>query len=115
MSKRRAYALRMSKQVTRKVEVEGGRLLRSWRAYHGLSQRDLAKLIASPATAVCEWENGDTPSLRKAALIERVTGGAVPAVSWVDPATLGQLGQEFVKHTIQANESSATAGERGVA
>lgn len=61
--------------------------LSRYRADHGISQRDFAKSVECDQSIISRIERGEvSPSLKLAARIERVTGGVVPALSWVTPS-----------------------------
>jgi hypothetical protein len=67
------------------VENTGSRLLREWRSECGLSTRAAGELFGAAGTLVSRWERGlRRPCLRAAFSIEDVTGGAVPARSWLE-------------------------------
>lgn len=58
--------------------------LRKWRIAKGMSRRALAAELHTSVPSICDWENGKkNPSLRFALAIEKLTGGTVPAISWV--------------------------------
>lgn len=58
--------------------------LREYRLKQGISQADFASGIGTSQSMVSKIESlGVKPSLEIAFLIEDVTGGAVPARSWV--------------------------------
>lgn len=57
--------------------------LKEWRDGLGLSQAEAARRIDSTQGAWGPWERGGkAPDLHNALAIERLTGGAVPAVGW---------------------------------
>lgn len=58
--------------------------LPAYRAEHGLSQRAFADLIGVHKSIISKIEAGNArPGLALAGRIERETGGAVPAMSWL--------------------------------
>lgn len=60
------------------------RLLRAWLGER--TQDWLAGLLGVSAPAVYAWMSGATcPVLETAAVLERLTDGAVPASAWADP------------------------------
>ena len=53
-------------------------------AEHGMTQATFAALVGAPAALVSQWLAGlRRPGLAYALAIEKATGGAVPAESWV--------------------------------
>ena len=59
-------------------------LLRKYREEKDLTQIDLAVLLDVKQSAVSGYESGSsTPTLKVAFKIQAVTGGKVPAQSWV--------------------------------
>ena len=50
---------------------------------HNITQADFGARINRSQAHVSRLVSGETPSLEVAVQIERETGGAVPAVSWV--------------------------------
>lgn len=61
-----------------------------WLARNGLSQRAFAERVGAHYTIISRVVGGKmTPSLELAVAIERETGGAVPAASWVTQAPRG--------------------------
>lgn len=64
--------------------------LSEWRREAGLSQEAFAERIGKTQGFVSAIERGAySPSLATAVEIERATGGAVPAASWIGNATPG--------------------------
>ena len=64
----------------------GRTLLKKWRTAAGLSQAELAEKVGTDQSVISRLETGArgaVPELEIAYAIERVTGGAVPASSWV--------------------------------
>lgn len=57
--------------------------LTTYRKANRISQQRLAEMVGTDQSIISRIENGMTPTLVLAAEIERVTGGNVPAVSWV--------------------------------
>lgn len=59
-------------------------MLREYRKARGIKQQDFAAQLGIHGGYLSNIEKGkETPGLRVAVKIERLTGGAVPAVSWV--------------------------------
>lgn len=64
--------------------------LRAYLKSAGITQDAFAALIGASKGHVSELANGSKrPSLELAAAIERLTDGAVPAISWVAPKADG--------------------------
>lgn len=62
----------------------GQRLLRSYLSNRGQTQSDLAEELGCSRPLVTQWLGGhQRPSARMATILEAVSDGAVPAVSWV--------------------------------
>jgi transcriptional regulator with XRE-family HTH domain len=58
--------------------------LRMWMARQGYSPRQVARRLGVSRPAVQRWLQGvRLPGLRAALALERLTGGAVPARSWL--------------------------------
>lgn len=62
--------------------------LEQYRRAHGLTQQQFALRVGTRQATISRLEAGTmTPGLNLAAAIERATDGAVPAISWVEPAS----------------------------
>ena len=63
-------------------------MLREYRKANKIKQKDFAALVRVSNAHISDIELGKhLPSLDLAARIERATGGAVPAISWVPEHT----------------------------
>lgn len=71
----------------RRKDTEGRRLLRAWLAGPPkVSQAELARLLKRSDVQVHKWVYGkNIPDIESGALLEEVTGGAVPSRAWSYP------------------------------
>ncbi len=59
--------------------------LKKYRQAKGVTQKALAKLLSVSQSKLSKFETGAmTPDVSEAFLIEKITGGAVPAKSWAE-------------------------------
>lgn len=66
--------------------VTGPKLLRKYLETTGQTQVDLARVTRLDQGMISRWVRGDRrPGLDNAELLERLTGGAVPATAWMKP------------------------------
>lgn len=64
--------------------MKAGSALRAWRKKAGKALRDVAELVGVSEMTVSEWERSKKrPREAHAALIEKLTSGAVGASSWL--------------------------------
>lgn len=64
-------------------EFEGSRLLAAWMAAQGVRDREVALAVKRSRGAVIAWRHGQyRPEAEFRDMLERFTGGAVPASSW---------------------------------
>lgn len=62
--------------------------LKSYRKARKLTQAGFAALIGVTPSVVSRYEAGlVSPDLPRAIIIEKATGGAIPAVAWEKPST----------------------------
>lgn len=90
---------------------EGSALLSRWRAAEP-AERSQVKLAASLGvrqSAVSEWESGSRrPDFANALVLERLTGGAVPAESWGhDAATIERTAEALRDRAQRATDPAA--------
>ena len=75
----------------------GGVLLLGYRESKELSRRKMGLEIGVSATSCHEWDHGTRrPSKKRAVKIEEVTGGAVPAASWLEPVAHQSVSPESI-------------------
>lgn len=94
---------------------EGSALLSRWRAAEpaSRSQVKLAALLGVRQSAVSEWESGSRrPDFANALVLERLTGGAVPAESFGhDTATIERTAEALRDRALRAVAFDAVALE----
>ncbi len=72
-------------------------LVRAWLGTRTLDW--LASVLGVSAPAVYAWVSGATcPVLETAAVLERLTGGAVPASAWADPGEVERRVSAALSH-----------------
>jgi transcriptional regulator with XRE-family HTH domain len=66
------------------MHMKAGSALRAWRKRQGKSLRDVAGLVGVSEMTISDWERSQKrPRGENAALIEKLTGGEVAALSWL--------------------------------
>lgn len=79
------------------MRTKGGVLLKEYRKAKELTQRELSRVMGCTQTACHEWEKGTRkPGAKRARLLEEVTGGAVPAASWLEPVAHQSVSPESI-------------------
>jgi transcriptional regulator with XRE-family HTH domain len=64
--------------------MKAGAVLRKWRKSTRRPLRDVAAIIGVSEVTISDWERGKKrPRVEHASLIERLTGGEIPAASWL--------------------------------
>ena len=74
-------------------------LVKGWLAEQGKTQEWLAGALGVGESAVWHWLSGQSaPILETAAVMERLTKGAVPATSWADPRVVARRVDHAAAH-----------------
>jgi hypothetical protein len=71
--------------------TRGALLLIAWRQTRALERHEAARELQLREHSIARYESGGVPRLGTAAQIDRLSGGAIPYDSWLEPVELEDL------------------------